>query len=354
MKGVSFGNNNVAFTISLKKRVDEYFASQKIKFTGNKKLYWKTGILLFTAAALYTVLVFFTPAWWLSLPLCGLLGFNLAAIGFNVMHDGAHGSFSQRKWVNELMAGTLNVMGGNVYLWKQKHNVNHHNFTNIEGLDDDIDIKPWIRTNAAQKKRWYHRYQHIYWIFLYTLTYFIWVYSKDFQKYFTGKIGETKFKKMKMKEHFVFWFGKLGYFALFLLVPILEVGVIDFIIGYAVLLAVCGITLAVVFQLAHVVNEASFPEPVSGNKMEDDWTIHQLSTTANFAIKNRVLSWFVGGLNFQVEHHLFPKISHVHYPNLNKIVRDVCNQFNVKYIEYPTFFKALRSHVMYLKMVGAN
>ncbi|TND08656.1 MAG: linoleoyl-CoA desaturase [Bacteroidetes bacterium] len=355
MRGVSFGNNNAAFSTALKKKVDEYFSANGVKFTGNKKLYWKTAILMCSAAALYAWLVFLTPAWWLSIPGCLLLGFNMAAIGFNVMHDGAHGSFSQRKWVNEMMAYSLNLLGGCSYLWKAKHNVNHHNFTNIEGHDDDIDIKPWIRTNTNQPRRWYHRYQHIYWVVLYGFTYLIWVFSKDFDKYFRGKIGETKIKKMNVKEHIVFWASKLVYGFVFIALPIWQVGFLDTLFGYLLAAGMCGFVLAVVFQLAHVVEEASFPVPDDKtNKVKEDWTVHQLATTANFSTRSKFISWFVGGLNFQVEHHLFPRISHVHYPAISKVVKDVCSQFNVRYIEYPTFFSALKSHVLYLKTIGAQ
>lgn len=355
MARISFGTKNAAFTATLHKKVNEYFAQQGIKPTGNKKLYSKTVVLMLAAAGFYTWLVFFTPPWWLSIPACLLFGVNLAAIGFNVMHDGAHGSYSQRKWVNEMMSYSLNLLGGSAYLWKSKHNVYHHNFTNIEGHDDDIDIRPWIRTNVNQPRRWYHRYQHIYWVVLYGFTYLIWVFSKDFDKYFTGKIGEREFKKMNLSEHFIFWGSKLGYVALFIVIPVWQTGFLDTLIGYLVMAGSCGFVLSVVFQLAHVVEDASFPMPdEKTNKVEQDWTVHQLSTTANFSTRSKIVSWFSGGLNFQVEHHLFPRISHIHYPAISKLVKEVCSQFDIRYIEYPTFFSALRSHVMYLKTVGAG
>lgn len=350
---ISFANINSDFSAVLKKKVYGYFASQQIPFTGNRKIYFKTGILLSALIINYLLLVFATPPVWLALPLCLLMGFNLAAIGFNVMHDGAHGSYSRKRWVNEVMGYSLNLMGGNSYIWKQKHNINHHSFTNVEGYDDDIDIQPWIRTNINQPKRWYHRYQYIYWIFLYGLIYITWVFVEDFNKYFSGKIANTKFRKMNMKEHVIFWLSKAVFIFIFIVLPVLHVGLLETIVGYTLASFVCGFVLSIVFQLAHVVEGPSFPlADTKTQTLEQEWTIHQLATTANFSTSSKIISWFVGGLNFQIEHHLFPKISHVHYPVISKMVKEVCLQFNVRYIEYPTLFSALRSHVVYLKNVG--
>ncbi len=353
MQRVSFNNKNSVFFNSLKEKVDTYFKSNNIKETGNYKLYLKTILLSISLVSLYTILVFFTPTTWISILLCCLMGLNLAGIGFNVMHDGAHGSFSTKTWVNELMGYSLNVMGGSVYLWKYKHNVNHHSFTNIEGMDDDIDIKPFIRVHSDQKKYWFHRFQHIYSLVLYGITYLLWIFYQDFKKYFTGKIGETPFRSMDLKEHFIFWISKLLYIAAFIVLPIFMVGLVDTIIGYLVISFVCGFVIAVVFQLAHIVEDATFETPNSKNyKVETEWAVHQVQTTANFATKSKVVSWFTGGLNYQVEHHLFPRISHIHYPKINQLVRETCEQFNIQYLEFPSVLSAVRSHVVHLKRVG--
>lgn len=353
MQKVSFNNKNSVFFNALKEKVDTYFKSNNISQTGNYKLYIKTALLLFSLAGLYTVLVFFTPPTWIAVVLCCLLGVNLAGIGFNIMHDGAHGSFSTKTWVNELMGYSLNIMGGNVYLWKYKHNVNHHSFTNIEGMDDDIDIEPWIRVHDEQKKYWFHRFQHIYWIVLYGVTYILWIFVQDFQKYFSGKVGETPFRKMDVKEHFIFWVSKLFYVGMAIVLPMFFVGVLQTIVGYSIIAFVCGLIIAVVFQLAHIVEDATFSTPDKDvYKIEEEWAVHQVKTTANFATKSKIVSWFTGGLNFQVEHHLFPRISHIHYPKISDLVRETCEQFNIPYMEYPTVMSAVRSHVVHLKQVG--
>lgn len=335
--------------------MNEYFEKNQIQSTGNFKLFSKTIILFTLLIALYVILVFFTPSnGWLSLALCALMGVVVAAIGFNVMHDGAHGSYSSRKWVNESMAHSLNLLGGVSFIWKQKHNINHHSYTNVEGMDDDIDIKPFIRVHEGQKKYWFHRYQHIYGLLLYGITYFFWVFYNDFKKYFSGKIAEhTKMQKLAWWEHVVFWATKLFYVAAFIVFPIYNVGLADTIIGYVLMVVITGITISVVFQLAHIVEDMEFVNPEGKSmKIESEWAIHQLQTTSNFATKNKFICWLLGGLNFQVEHHLFPRISHIHYPALNAIVKDTCREFNITYKEFPTLRQALFSHIVYLKHIG--
>jgi linoleoyl-CoA desaturase len=352
-KRVGFGEPIAGFSLTLKRKIDEYFAAEGKRSSGTFNLYLKTVTLFAIGGLSYYLLVFCTIPVWASVLLCVVFGLDLAAIGFNVMHDGAHGSYSKKTWVNEMMAYTLNLMGGSSFMWKQKHNVNHHSYTNVDGLDDDIDIKPWIRTNENQRRYWFHRYQYIYWAFLYGFTYLLWVYSNDFRKYFSGKVANLPLKKMSFKEHVIFWFSKLLYLFVFVTVPILKVGFIKTLVGYIIISFVCGWVLSVVFQLAHVVTEVSFPvADKESNTLEHEWTVHQITTTANFGTRSKLLSWFVGGLNFQIEHHLFPKVSHVHYTGISKIVKDLCKEHNIPYIEYPTLFKALRAHVSYLKMMG--
>jgi linoleoyl-CoA desaturase len=356
MSKIKFNNSDPQFFNTLKARVASYFEDKNIKETGNFKLYSKTVILITALVLSYIWLVFFTPEYaFVSILVCIAMGVNVAAIGFNVMHDGAHGSYSSRKWVNTFMGYSLNILGGNVYIWSQKHNINHHSYTNVEGMDDDIDIKPYIRVHADQKKRWYHRFQHYYGLFLYGMTYFFWVFMNDFNKYFTGKIAEhTKIRKMNVPEHFNFWISKVLYVFFFIVLPFFFAGVIPTIIGWSIMAFTAGVAIAVVFQLAHIVEDAHFVIPEGDSmKIETEWAKHQINTTVNFATKSKTMSWLLGGLNFQVEHHLFPRISHIHYPEINKIVKQTCEEFNVMYREFPTVLSAIRSHLIHLKAAGA-
>jgi linoleoyl-CoA desaturase len=350
---VSFQTGENPFFTTLRKRVDAYFDQHGLSYTGNYKIISKTIVLLLALTGLYIWLVFFTPGTVLALALCVLLGIVFAAIGFNVMHDGAHGSYSDHKMVNEIMGFSLNLLGGDVQLWKVKHNMIHHSFTNIEGLDDDINIQPFMRTNTNQKRLKGHRYQHWYFAFLYMLTYLSWVFIDDFKKYFSGKIGETRFRKFKTHQHLIFWSTKVVNLFLFLVLPMLLVGVVPAIVGYLTASLSCGLLIAVVFQLAHVVEETNFSNAYNEKRgVEDEWAVHQIRTTANFATNNKIVSWFTGGLNFQVEHHLFPRISHVYYPVISKMVEETCREFGIPYLKHRTVYAAVRSHVVHLKEMG--
>ena len=353
---IRFNNRGADFYTTLKSRTDAYFQARNINATGNIKLYLKTVIFISVLAVCYTALVFLSPPIWLAIILCVVMGLDMAAIGFNIMHDGAHGSYSNNKKVNYLMSLSLNLMGANAFFWKQKHNVNHHSYTNIEGMDDDIDANPFLRLHAEQKKRWFHRFQHIYALIAYSLMFFFWVFFRDFKKYFTGKIAKySPIRNMTVKEHVIFWVSKLIHFSVFIVLPMIFAGVLQTIVGYIIVTFVLGLTITIVFQLAHIVEGTGFITPQSDSSLsvETEWAIHQISTTANFATRNPVVNWFLGGLNFQVEHHLFPGISHVHYPRINKILRDTCAEFNVKYMEFATVRSAFASHMRYLKNVGA-
>ena len=345
--------SNTKFHAELKRRVNEYFQKNNLKPTGNFKLFFKASLLWALYIAGYIHLVFFTPpGWWAALEAL-VMGLLTATIGFNVMHDGGHGSFSDSKIVNKIAAYSVNILGASAIMWSTKHNVIHHTYTNIDGLDDDIEARPFLRMCASQKRYYLHRFQHIYFWFLYTLLLIAWVFIGDFRKYFTKKIGPISIPKFKTKEHVGFWAAKIFYVVTMFVLPIYMVGFTSWLIGFLIIAMSAGFVLSIVFQLAHTVEETSFPEPIPGtNDMESEWAVHQLHTTANFSTKNRVLSWLVGGLNFQIEHHLFPKISHVHYPAISKIVKATCAEYKIPYIEHKYLHQAIFSHALHLKKMG--
>lgn len=271
------------------------------------------------------------------------------------MHDGAHGSFSKYKWLNELAGLSVNFLGANVFMWKTKHNVIHHAYTNIDGIDDDIDAKPILRLCETQKYYKLHKYQHYYFWGAYSLLYMYWVFVTDYKKYFLKRVGSMPLKKMSLNDHISFWGFKVLHAVLFVAIPIYMVGFVPWLVGFLIYGMFAGVLLSIVFQLAHTVEHTEFPVPKKpGNTLDDEWAIHQLKTTANFATSNKFISWWVGGLNFQIEHHLFPKISHVHYPAISKIIKKACDEFNVPYIEYPKMRTAVVSHVNYLKSLSKN
>lgn len=349
-----FSGSSASIHAELKKRVNEYFDNHEIAPTGNIGLYTKALILLLGYLAVYTHLVFFTPGAWLAIPECIILGLLTSGIGFNVMHDGAHGSFSSNKTVNAAAALTLDFLGGSSAMWRNKHNIVHHTYTNLDGIDDDIEAGPWLRLAPGQKRYKLHKYQHLYFWALYGLLYLMWIFFTDYKKYFKGKVGEVPLKKLDTADHILFWGFKVLHFSMVVLLPIYLCGFLPWLIGFFIYAFSTGVVISIVFQLAHTVEETGFPEVTAANKVEDEWAVHQLKTTANFAPDNKIVTWFVGGLNYQIEHHLFPKISHAHYPRISKIIKKTCEEWNVPYLEHPKMRTAIASHVSHLKNMGRN
>jgi len=347
-----FATVQQSFHAELKKRVQQYFDTAGISTTGGIRLFSKALVLMMALIAVYVHLVFFSGPLWLSVVECVLLGAIVSAIGFNVMHDGGHGSFSKYKWMNTFASFSLNILGGSSFMWNIKHNIIHHAYTNVDGVDDDLDARPFLRMSITQKKYRAHKYQHIYFWLLYSMLYIFWIFFSDYKKYFSGKIGDIPLKKMKFSDHAIFWGFKLLNVFLFIGLPIYMVGFNHWLIGFLIFTLVAGLILSIVFQLAHTVEDTAFPMPDEKGKLQDEWAVHQLKTTANFATNNKLVCWYMGGLNFQIEHHLFPKISHVHYPAISKIIRQACQDYGVPYIEYPKVRHAVASHISYLKYVG--
>jgi len=353
MAKVTFNNKNAIFYQSLKNDVDKYFKENGIRKTGNWHLYTKTIVLIPVAVGLYSFLLFGNYHALAGIALSLLLGATLSAIGFNIMHDACHGSYSQKKWVNDLLALTLNALGGNAFIWKQKHNVIHHSYTNVDGVDDDIAKSPIIRQCNTQVWKPAHRLQHIYIWVVYALSSFLWIFVMDMSKYATKRIYKTGLQKMDTKEHVIFWVSKVLYLVFYIAVPAYIVGWGAWAVGFLCMQVAMGLSLSVVFQLAHVVEETTFEHAESDQLLiENEWAIHQVNTTANFAPRSKSISWFVGGLNFQVEHHLFPRISHVHYPALSKIVARNCSEHGIRYNSIDTMGGAIRSHYRFMRLLG--
>ena len=356
MPKVTFNNKNKVFYTALKANVDQFMQEKHIKPTGNWELYSKTLILIPSAIIIYIVLLSFGTSMpvTFALLLCAIEGFILASIGFNVMHDACHGSYSSKKWVNDTMGLSLNALGGNAFIWKFKHNIIHHTYTNVDGVDDDIAKSPLMRQCVSQKWVPAHRFQHIYVVLVYAISSFAWVAMMDFNKYFSRKVFSTPLQKMSVREHIIFWASKVLYAIFYVAIPVYFVGWKAWAIGFGCMQITMGLTLALIFQLAHVVENAEF-EAAAGMEhkvIENEWAIHQIKTTANFAPKNKFINWYVGGLNYQVEHHLFPRISHVHYPAISQIVEKTCRDFNLPYNTYPTFTQSLASHFRMMKQLG--
>jgi linoleoyl-CoA desaturase len=318
-------------------------------------MYVKTFVLVSSFVASYLVLVFGVQIWWHGVLVAMLLGLSAAGIGLNVQHDGSHQAYSDSVWVNRLMAMTLELIGGSSYLWRWKHVVFHHSYVNITGHDTDIDLGILGRLTPHQKQLPYHRWQALYLWPLYGLLTMKWQIVDDFRKLIRGRISAQRFPRPRGWQIVTFVAGKAMFSTVAFGIPLLVHPMGTVLIYYVIAGLVAGTVLSVVFQLAHCVEEAEFPLPPDGaGRLERAWAIHQAEATVNFARRSRVVSWLLGGLNFQIEHHLFPRICHVNYPAISTIVEETCREFRIRYAEHASFLAGMASHFRWLRRMGMS
>lgn len=344
------------FFRTLNKRVNDYFKEKKIARTGNWRLHIKTVVMFALYLGPYFLLLFLNTPWWLSLILAIVMGVGMAGVGMNVMHDANHGAYSSKGWVNKLMGSSMYLLAGNVYNWQVQHNVLHHTYTNIQDHDEDLEAGRVLRFSKHSEWRPHHKFQHYYSIFLYGLLTINWVITTDFmqtKRYLKRKLSYGEFPN-PVKQWALLGFTKVLYLAIWIVIPLLFFNMAwwQILIGFFIMHYVAGLILSVVFQLAHVVGDTEIYEADESGTMKNTWAIHQLFTTVNFGTNNWLVNWYTGGLNHQVEHHIFPNISHVHYKSISQIVKETAIEHNLPYKEYETTRKAIIAHFGHLKQMG--
>ncbi len=354
---LKFANKQQDFFVTLNQRVNQYFKSNKIERTANSEMVIKTIFMFSLYLVPYFLLISgVTTNVWMMLGLCAVMGLGMAGIGLSIMHDANHGSYSSKQWVNDLLGRSLNLVGGHAINWKVQHNVLHHTYTNVHDVDEDISPRGIIRMGPESTWKPIHKFQHYYAWFFYGLMTLVWVIVKDFARLVKYQ-REGLIKKQRAsatKEWMVMIATKAVYFTYILVIPmlVLPITVGQLLIGFLVMHYISGFILAIIFQPAHVVEGTEYPAPDQNGNFENNWAIHQLHTTTNFGHKQKLFSWYVGGLNYQVEHHLFPTICHVHYRNLAKIVEQTTKEFGLPYKSKETFLDAVVAHAKQLKLLS--
>jgi linoleoyl-CoA desaturase len=348
--------DNTLFFATLRKRVDGYFRENKISKHYNSEMVIKTIVLLLLYLGPFIAVLLFQPSFGTGLLLWTLMGFSKAGIGMSVMHDANHGAYSSSNKVNYWLGHTLNLVGGSVFNWKMQHNVLHHTYTNIVDYDDDVEDKAVLRFSPHTKVKWFHKLQFIYAFVFYGILTLYWAVLKDLVQYFRyKKLGLNRnTKQQNVMVVFKMTLSKLFYFAVMFFVPVFffHIPFLNILAGFLLMHFIAGVLLTVIFQLAHAVEDASHPLPNACGDIENSWAVHQMKTTVNFSRKSKIISWYLGGLNFQVEHHLFPTVCHVHYPKISNIVKATAEEYNIPYLENTTFAGALSSHIRTLQRFG--
>ncbi len=356
---VKFNNKrSPEFISELRQEIADYFTENKISQHANAAMVLKTIILFAVTFGSYGLILsnMFSP--WVNLFFAVVMGLGIAGIGFSVQHDANHGAYSSNATVNRLLGFSLNLIGGNAFTWKIQHNILHHTYTNIYDMDEDLDAGIVVRLSPNAPLRPHHKYQHYFAFLAYGLVTLMWYFVKDFKKIkrYNGGSNSGYQKKHPVSEYVILIVSKVVYTIYMIVIPLLVLDITwwQFAIGFLCMHLTTGVVLSVIFQLAHVVEGPDQPMPDESGNIENAWAVHQLQTTSNFAMNNWFISWYVGGLNFQIEHHLFPKICSIHYPALSAITRELARKYNYPYYYYETISEAVYSHYKLLKKLGRS
>jgi linoleoyl-CoA desaturase len=357
LKFISSNPKDKQFGIAVREKVNAYFKEKGLSTKGNTAMFVKTVLLLSLYIIPFIALLAIQTDKWAALLIVVLMGIGEAGIGMSVMHDAAHGAFSSKQWVNKLFASTMYLLGSNTINWKIQHNILHHTYTNIYGYDQDIATKAVIRLCDHAPLKKFHKFQFIYAFFLYGLMTLSKLVTDFSQLIEFNKNGLTRQQNSRPgKEILKLITGKLLYLVTIIGLPLF---LTDFrwwqvLMGFSIMHITAGMIMSTIFQMAHVVEGTEQPVPDSNGVIKNEWAVHELRTTSDFARNNIFLNWYVGGLNFQIEHHLFPKICHVHYRKIASIVEATAREFGYHYNLKPSLMDAFISHVQRLRELGRS
>lgn len=344
------------FAKTLRSRVNAYFNTHQENRNANSAMVIKTVVML---SLFFIPLILlgsgFVKNSGLMFALYIMSGFGMAGIGMGVMHDAIHGSYSKKKWINTMLGYSFNMIGANATVWNIQHNILHHTYTNIEHSDDDLNAPFFLRFSPHAKHYWVHQFQHIYIWFFYAISTISWITTKDFvrmKRYRDMGFLNKKNEYFKAVVGMTAW--KLLYYGYALVVPMIMLPFAWWfvLLAFISMHMVTGLLVSVVFQIAHIMPDSTFPLPDKEGQMNDNWYSHQFSTTTNFSPKSKLLFWLIGGLNYQIEHHVLPDVCHVHYKKLTQLVEDTAKEFGLPYNVKSSMFQAIVDHTCMLRELG--
>ncbi|MES0489317.1 MAG: acyl-CoA desaturase [Leptospirales bacterium] len=354
---VFFNNKKDKFYDDLKKRVNKYFKDNNLSKKANLQMYINTLVLFSITYASYFLILFGGFSWPIMLFFVFTMGFGVAGCGMGFMHDGSHNAYSDKPWVNNLIGSSLNLLGSHKYIWDLRHNAYHHMYTNVYKYDFDM-VKIWlVRHSPEAKKRWFHKYQHIYASFVvypYYTIFWLLVYDVLHLNLFRQPIGDGELKKHPMSKIISIVFWRLFYLFYIIVIPYLVLGLPfwQIMVGFLALHVSTSLFLCTIFQVAHIVEETVHGIPDKNGKINDTWAQHQVKASCNFSLKNKLMTWYCGGLNYQIEHHLLPNVCSIHYPNIQPIIKATIEEHGLPYNVHPSIAKAYGSHLKALKKLG--
>jgi len=344
------------FSQALAQRVDDYFTRHQISRHASPEMWFKTalGFTLWVGTYVWLMTGAFS-----TLGLVGAYvvhGFAQLFIAFNIAHDANHRAYSKSLRVNNALSFVFDLVGVSSYMWRLMHNDSHHSFVNIRRADTTFISGNIFRFSPLDKRRPFHRYQHLYAPFLYCLSTLDWVVAKDYRWLVVGqRFGNHHIVRHPLKELIPLVGAKAFYFTYMLALPLLYLNVPwhAVILGFVVMHCFIGFTIALIFQPNHFNEHASFPEANDEGGISTNYIQHIFDTTSDYARANPIATWFLGGLNLHIIHHMFPAICHVHYPALTEIVRETAAEHGLMYREVRTISGAFLAHLRWMRVLGA-
>lgn len=339
------------FQHELNRRIERFFTQKNQVKYGNRAMYFKITLALtawsFSLTALYLLPDSISELIFLFL----LHALTSLFVIFNIGHDAVHQAISRNKKINNALSWVFNLLGGNRYSWYLKHNIGHHRYTNIHSLDPDIDTTPLFRVSPHTKLLWHYRFQHLYIIPLYCLLSLVLIFVFDLKVFYRNP------EKIGGKEYFLQWLilisTKLGYLFYMIYLPwqILPLTLLQVLVGFFAMHGLLGLCIALVLLPSHFIGGTRFYRKPTSGCQPQSWAEHQLLTTVDIAPKSRLLNFLLGGLNTNVLHHIYPKLAHIHLPELSILLEKTAQDFNIPYKKL-TLKMAIVEHFRFLKRMG--
>jgi len=344
-------SDNGSFQKVLRQRLDQYFAIRDLSPKGDLTMWTKIGVGLGVLAASWMAIYALHPGAWLFLGMYVLGGLAQTFLLLNIAHDSNHNAISSEASVNKALNYVFDICGISSYMWRILHHRGHHSCVNVHGEDDALTGRGLLRFTPYEPLRPMHRFQHVYALFLYAVFSLEYVFVRDFECFFWGAHDYLRQTRHPLREYVVLFAGKAFYLTYMLVLPVLLLHIPVLLVAGAFLLVhlIVGLSVALVFQTTHTVDNTYFPE---GRNEFKNSVYHIFATTADYATTNPMVSWLTGGLNHHVVHHLCPFVCHTHYGPLTQIVKETADEFGVPYRQHPTMTRAIWHHLILLKQLG--
>jgi linoleoyl-CoA desaturase len=340
-----------SFPRVLRSRLDQFFADQHISPKADRTMWIKIALGLAVLAGAWIALYTLKPNSWKFVGLYLLGGLAQTFLLLNIAHDSNHNAISSRPRVNKTLNYVFDLCGMSSYMWRILHHRGHHSCINLHGEDDALSGRGIFRFTPYEPHAPWHRFQHIYVLFVYAMFSLDYVFFRDFQCFFFPTHEYLRRTKHPLREYAVLFAGKGFYLTYMLILPVVVLGKSPLLVAGAFLLVhlVVGLAVTLVFQSTHTVDSTYFP---ADRGEFENGVYHIFATTADYATENPLVGWLAGGLNHHVVHHLCPFVCHTHYAPLTRIVKETAKEFGIPYRQHSTMTLAIQHHLILLKQLG--